>query len=131
MKVAFASRDGQQIDEHFGQATSFHIWEIEPERAQCLEKIETRLLRGDNEDQIIAKATALEGCVIACSTQIGGPAAAKLVARHIHPMKTNQIMPIKDMISQLQEVLRGDMPPWLAKAMGVVPKRTLQLSSDD
>lgn len=130
MKVAFASREGQQIDEHFGQSTSFHIWEIQKDSAHCLQIIETNQPRGDSEDQIVAKANALKGCVIACSTQIGGPAAAKLVARHIHPLKTNQVMPIQAMVVQLQEVLRGGMPPWLAKVTGCISKQTIHTSFD-
>jgi nitrogen fixation protein NifX len=125
MKVAFASSDGDHIDEHFGKATAFHIWEVEPSGAHCVGRLGQPDRGGDDEDHILAKATALEGCSIACSVQIGGPAAAKLVARHIHPMKTDAVVPIKDMVEKLQNVLRGSAPPWLAKTMGIVPARRL------
>ena len=49
--------------------------------------------------------------------QIGGPAAAKLVAKRIHPMKTNVEVGLKESIERMQEVLRGNPPPWLRKAM--------------
>jgi nitrogen fixation protein NifX len=49
--------------------------------------------------------------------QIGGPAAAKLVARKIHPMKTTSETPVAEIVGKLQEVLRGNPPPWLRKAM--------------
>jgi nitrogen fixation protein NifX len=49
--------------------------------------------------------------------QIGGPAAAKLVALKIHPMKTNTEVSLPDTVAKLQEVLRGNPPPWLRKAM--------------
>ena len=35
-----------------------------------------------------ARANAIAGCAIVYTVQVGGPAAAKLVARRIHPMKT-------------------------------------------
>ncbi|HEX7598132.1 MAG TPA: hypothetical protein VF518_07945, partial [Polyangia bacterium] len=50
--------------------------------------------------------------------QIGGPAAAKLVARQIHPLKTAEDSPIASVVERLQGVLRGAPPPWLRKAMG-------------
>ena len=89
MKVAFASSDGLQVNQHFGQATRFHVWEIQLTSAECIGRIEQPPRDLENEDHILAKARALEGCAIACSVEIGGPAAAKLVARHIHPMKTS------------------------------------------
>jgi nitrogen fixation protein NifX len=125
MKVAFASSDGARIDEHFGKATAFHIWEIEPGEARCVSCIVQPDRGGNDEDHILAKAVALQGCSIACSIQIGGPAAAKLVARHIHPMKTNGVVPIKEMVEKLQNVLRGSAPPWLAKTMGIEPGRRM------
>jgi nitrogen fixation protein NifX len=131
MKVAFASSDGLQVNQHFGQATSFHVWEIQTGSAECIGKIEQPQRDVENEDHILAKATALEGCSIACSVQIGGPAAAKLVARHIHPMKTNADVPIVELVEKLQNVLRGDAPPWLAKAMGIPPKRRFVEQSDE
>lgn len=131
MKVAFASSDGLQVNEHFGQATAFHVWDIESERAVCVARIEQVPRDVENEDHILAKARALEGCAIACSLQIGGPAAAKLVARHIHPMKTNTEMPIAELVAKLQDVLRGKAPPWLAKAVGLEPKQKYVEPIDD
>jgi nitrogen fixation protein NifX len=49
--------------------------------------------------------------------QIGGPAAAKLVAQKIHPMKTNVEVSLPETVARLQEVLQGNPPPWLRKAM--------------
>jgi nitrogen fixation protein NifX len=126
MKVAFTSSDGERINEHFGNSTSFFLWDIEPNRAECVGKVEWPEEHDDGkagEDRITARATALEGCSIVCTLQIGGPAAAKLVARHIHPMKTQVETPVSEMVGKLQYVLRGDMPPWLAKTLGAAPRR--------
>lgn len=130
MKVAFASSDGIQINEHFGRAETFHIWNVDKDAANCIARLDNLAVE-DREDQIAAKADALAGCAIACSIQIGGPAAAKLVARHIHPMKTQVVLPIVDMVAKLQDVLRGPMPPWLAKCAGVNQTRQLIESPDE
>ena len=130
MRVAFASNDGVNINEHFGQADSFHVWEVGPAQASPVDVL-TGLAHGlENEDHILTKAQALQGCLIACSVQIGGPAAAKLVARKIHPLKTESVIPIRDMVEKLQNALRGNAPPWLAKAMGLTPMRRLSADAE-
>lgn len=121
MKVAFTSTDGKTVDQHFGMATEYHLWEIGPAAAEPLVIVSPLITEGDEEDRTTARANAVEGCAIVCTVQIGGPAAAKLVARRIHPMKTGGEVPIAEVVSKLQQVLKGTPPPWLRKAMGQAP----------
>jgi nitrogen fixation protein NifX len=117
MRIAFTSSDGLNVDQHFGMTRDFRIWEVEPDAAREVGSV-TALPVGDaEEDRIAARASAIAGCAIVYTVAIGGPAAAKLVARRIHPMKTQTAVPIADAVSRLQEVLRGTPPPWLRKAM--------------
>jgi nitrogen fixation protein NifX len=121
MKVAFTSSDGERINEHFGSATSIYLWDVHAERAACVGKLDWPQAPEDGtagEERIAARATALADCKLVCTLQIGGPAAAKLVARHIHPLKTQVETPIAEMVGKLQIALRGAAPPWLAKAEG-------------
>ena len=117
MKVAFTSTTGEMIDQHFGQAQSFRIWEIGPDAAQFLATVSSPASGEDEEDRIAARAAVLADCAIVYTMQIGGPAAAKLVAKKIHPMKTTTEVPVADIVGKLQEVLKGNPPPWLRKAM--------------
>ena len=117
MKVAFTSSSGEMIDQHFGQCQNFHVWEIGPEEARLLTIISGISSDGDEEDRITARGNALADCAIVYTMQIGGPAAAKLVARKIHPMKTGTEVPVAEIVGKLQEVLRVNPPPWLRKAM--------------
>jgi nitrogen fixation protein NifX len=117
MKVAFTTTDGTMIDQHFGQCERFQIWEIGPEQAGFLESVSTEAHGDDEEDRIAARARLLADCAIVYTMQIGGPAAAKLVAQKIHPMKTNTAVSLPDTVARLQEVLRNNPPPWLRKAM--------------
>jgi nitrogen fixation protein NifX len=119
MKVAFTSSDGKTIDQHFGQAAEYRIWEIGPERAELVGNVSPLVSGRDEDDRTRARADAVSGCAIVCTVQIGGPAAAKLVARRIHPMKTGGEVPIAEMVARLQQVMKGRPPPWLRKAMGV------------
>jgi nitrogen fixation protein NifX len=117
MKIAFTTTDGKTVDQHFGMATTFHLFEIGPESSVPAGTVGVLALGEDEEDRISARANAIAGCVIVYTMQIGGPAAAKLVARKIQPMKTGTEVAISDLIVRLQGVLRGTPPPWLRKAM--------------
>jgi nitrogen fixation protein NifX len=120
MKIAFTSTDGRTIDQHFGQATHFWIWDVGAERAEPLTKVAALASSDDEEDRIAARASAIAGCAIVYTVQVGGPAAAKLVARRIHPMKTGGEVAIAAAVEELQRVLRGRPPPWLRRALGDV-----------
>jgi nitrogen fixation protein NifX len=117
MKIAFTSSNGEMIDLHFGQSDSFQIWEVGPDAASFLETVRVGEHGSDEEDRIAARAKILSDCAIVYTMQIGGPAAAKLIAQKIHPMKTATEVSLKETIERIQEVLRGNPPPWLRKAM--------------
>lgn len=117
MKIAFTTSTGEIIDQHFGQCQSFHIWEVGPNEASFLETVSVGEHGGDEEDRIAARAKVLSDCAIVYTMQIGGPAAAKLIAQKIHPMKTNTEVGLKETVERFQEVLRNNPPPWLRKAM--------------
>ncbi len=117
MKIAFTSSDGKLVDQHFGRAPHFDVWEVGPAEARFLERVAAPVLVGDEEDRTTARAEALTGCAVVYTVQIGGPAAAKLVARRIHPMKTQTEVPVADLVGRLQAVLKERPPPWLKKAM--------------
>jgi len=117
MKIAFTTSTGEMIDRHFGQSDSFQIWEVGPDAASFLETVNVGEHGSDEEDKISARAKVLSDCAIVYTMQIGGPAAAKLVAQKIHPMKTGSEVSLKETVERIQEVLRGNPPPWLRKAM--------------
>ncbi len=118
MKVAFTSSDGVRVDQHFGMSKEYWIWDVGPEHAEYLTKVTPLLTDGDEEDRTTARANAVADCTIVYTVQIGGPAAAKLVAKKIHPMKTGAEVPVAEAIARLQGVLTGSPPPGLRKAIG-------------
>ncbi|PLX93322.1 MAG: nitrogen fixation protein NifX [Desulfuromonas sp.] len=117
MKVAFASTDKVHVDEHFGRAEQFYIWEIGPEEAAFSGVVQVTTEGTDEADRIEARCAGLAECSLVYVAQIGGPAAARLVAKKIHPIKSKEQEPITDVVAKLQEVLRDSPPPWLRKAM--------------
>ena len=131
MRVAFTSTDGERIDEHFGRTDCFYVWEIGPDHALLVGKVSAITSAEDEEDRIAARASAIADCAIVYTMQIGGPAAAKLVSRRIHPMKTATEVPVAEVVAKLQGVLRGNPPPWLRKAMGQHPEPLAEAREED
>lgn len=117
MKVAFASTDKVHVDEHFGRAEQFIIWEVGPEAADFTGVVQVRTEGDDEADRIESRCSGLADCALVYVAEIGGPAAARLVAKKIHPIKSKEREPITTVVAKLQEVLRDSPPPWLRKAL--------------
>lgn len=117
MKVAFASTDKVHIDEHFGRASEFYIWNISPDSAEFKGVLQVDEGNGDSADRIEARSSALSDCALVYVGEIGGPAAARLVAKKIHPIKSKEHESIVAVVEKLQGVLKDNPPPWLRKAM--------------
>lgn len=117
MKVAFASTDKIHVNEHFGRAEEFYVWDIGPENAEFNGIIQVKNEGSDEADRIEARCSGLADCAVVYVAEIGGPAAARLVAKKIHPIKSKDQAPISEAVDKLQEVLRNSPPPWLKKAL--------------
>jgi nitrogen fixation protein NifX len=119
MKVAFATQDLKRVDAHFGWAKNLAIYEISPEGHRFLEAIQFDgdLQEDGNEDKLTPKLNAIHDCAILYVAAIGGSAAARVVAKNIHPVKVAQPEDIAEILQRLQGVLEGTPPPWLRKAL--------------
>jgi nitrogen fixation protein NifX len=129
MKVAFASTRGTTVDEHFGRAGAFAIYDITPEGATFLElrrvsedDLDTEVVvtrgMGDLHDAAVAtKIDKLADAKIVYFTEIGGPSAAKLVRRGIMPLKAEPSTSIESLTAQLVNTMRTNPAPWMRKAL--------------
>jgi len=129
MKIAFATTDGKRVDEHFGRAGMFAVYEMRADGYDLLEI--RRFAEGRDEeiagtkgagrlhdDKVEAKVERLSDCSIIYLTEIGGPSAARLVRRGIMPVKVKEPVTIEESLTRLTETMRTSPPPWLKKAMG-------------
>ncbi len=128
MRVGFATTDGKHVDEHFGRAGMFAIYEVTRDgytfvelrkfaegRDRAIE--ETRDMGEIHEDRVERKVDRLSDCKIIYITEIGGPSAARLARRGIMPIKVKKGVSIEDSLKNLLETLRSLPPPWLKKAL--------------
>ena len=70
-----------------------------------------------NEDKLGPKLDAIQDCAILYVAAIGGSAAARVVAKNVHPIKVAETQTLEDLLQQLQKVLSGNPPPWIRKAL--------------
>jgi nitrogen fixation protein NifX len=115
MKVAFTSATGAVVDGDFSKSKSYSVWDIGAREAYYVTTVNITSDAVNSDDRIAARAEALKDCVIIYAMQINGPAAAKLAARMIHPMKTGERIAIERIIGKLQEILVSPAP-WIRKA---------------
>lgn len=132
MKIAFATQDLKRVDAHFGWAKNIAIYEVSPEGHHFVELVEFAgdLEEDGNEDKLAPKLAAIEDCAILYVAAIGGSGAARVVAKNIHPVKVNQPEEIEGLLTKLEEVLKGNPPPWLRKALNKGRERVLDFEEE-
>jgi len=118
LKVAFATTDMKQVNQHFGSAKSFAIYAVNPGQATLLEVAQFgRLDQDGNEDKLAVKLSALEGCAIVYSQAVGSSAVQQLTRMNIQPVKVEAGSNISGLIRALQDDLKEGPSAWVAKAL--------------
>lgn len=129
MRVAFATTRGTTVDEHFGRAAKFAVYDVTPAAAEFVELrevaegefdlavIETRGTGPAHEEALERKLERLADCRIVYFTEIGGPSAAKLVQRGIMPLKATDGSTIATLVESLADRAKDNPPPWMRKAL--------------
>jgi nitrogen fixation protein NifX len=128
MKVAFATVDGSSVNEHFGRAGMFAIYEFTGSGFRFIEMrkfadgidravADTKDMGPLHDDAVQNKVDRLADCKLIYLTEIGGPSAARLVKKGIMPMKVKEPVAIEKALQQLAETIKASPPPWLRKAM--------------
>ncbi|HMW48428.1 MAG TPA: dinitrogenase iron-molybdenum cofactor N-terminal domain-containing protein [Cellvibrionaceae bacterium] len=120
IRVAVASDRGEKINGAFGSCPRFLIYQVSAQEVRLIAVREVGKLVSD-DDKLGYRAKLIADCHVLYTTQIGGPAAAKVVRAGVHPMKVDAPVGARVLIRQLQAVLDTSPPPWLAKAMGEEP----------
>ena len=116
--VAFASQDGDMVDEHFGSAQAFYVYDIHPDRADLIGSIQfAREAKDGNEDKLKPKLAWLTGSDVVYCASIGGSATRQLIAMGITPMKVNEGPDVSELIEAIQAQLNGAMEFWLANIL--------------
>jgi nitrogen fixation protein NifX len=118
MKVAFASKDGLNINEHFGWANEFSVYDIQENESNLVERRAVQKFDPDFEpeelDKINIRIEAIKDCAIVYCNNIGAVSAARVIRNRIHPIKVPEPILIASEIQRLQNVLKNP-PIWIKK----------------
>jgi nitrogen fixation protein NifX len=116
--VAFASMDGDMVDQHFGSASAFFVYEIGEDHAECIAQQSFGHEKKDgNEDKLKPKLAWLVGCDIVYCGSIGGSATRQLITLGVNPIQVKGGPDIEEIIEDLQIQLKDSPPFWLANIL--------------
>lgn len=126
--VAFASLDGDMVDQHFGAAQAFYLYAITADEAELIASQAFGVEKKDgNEDKLKPKLAWLAGADVVYCGSIGGSATRQLLALGVHPIKVKGGPDVEELIEELQAQLNGEMESWLEKLI----QRKQKDDSDD
>ncbi|AET70413.1 dinitrogenase iron-molybdenum cofactor biosynthesis protein [Desulfosporosinus orientis DSM 765] len=118
MLVAFASSDGKTIDSHFASAPLFEMYKFAGEPQGIIHTSLSAEDLQESEDKVDVRIKMLRKCDVVYCTQIGGPAAARLVQSGIHPLKVPVGTEIEYELNRLKQLFQSKkLPPWLKKKL--------------
>lgn len=115
IKVAFATKDLETINAHFGGAKEFAVYNVSQEgfMMDSVVKTDTSAMTGDDKTDF--KVKALNGINIMYCESIGGTAAAKVIRAGINPMKVQEPRRIEDVLKELVSMINDNPPPWIKR----------------
>lgn len=118
LKVAFASTDRVRVNQHFGAAEGFAIYEITPGKATLVGVAEFAEEAMDgNEDKLAAKVDFLAGCAAVYVMAIGASAIKKLIARGIQPIRVGEVDAVDDLLVEISRAMTEGGVAWIDRAV--------------
>ncbi|MEY2632263.1 MAG: hypothetical protein RIR00_917 [Pseudomonadota bacterium] len=123
LKVAFASTDRSRVNQHFGAAEAFSIYEISTDKASLvgIGEFAAEAMDG-NEGKLAAKVDFLAGCHAVYVMAIGASAIKQLLARGIQPIRIGEVDGIDELLQEISQSLRDGGVPWIDRALAAQAK---------
>jgi nitrogen fixation protein NifX len=128
MKVAFASKDMETVNAHFGGAREFVIYNVSKDGFELSGVIKTDTSEFTGDDKTDFKVKALKGINIMYCESIGGTAAAKVIRAGINPMKVQEPRLIVDILGELVAMVNDNPPPWVKRIMNMETVEDVRLA---
>lgn len=118
LKIAFASSDGESVNQHFGSSRGFHVFGISGSEAILLAIKEFPKEKKDgNEDKLKPKLAWLHGCDLIYCGSVGGSATKQLITLGAHPIVVKGGPEFEEIIEEIQQELKGTLSPMLERVM--------------
>ncbi len=118
MRIAFTSKDGIHINQHFGWCENFYIYEIDGEGYSLVEEKDSSIKKEEEVEKLLYKLDCIEGCDIVYTSQIGPKAANMVQAANIYPLRAkSEEDKIEDALNSLQKMINTNAPLWLKRIL--------------
>ena len=116
MIVAFASKDGVNINEHFGWSQTFYLYEIKGDEYTLIKEVDSSKELEDESDKLTYKIECLENANILYVLQIGPKAATMVKSAGIMPLKSaNENETIEGVLAKIIELKNTNPPIWMRR----------------
>ena len=118
VRIAFATGDRKQVDQHFGAAEAFAIYELSEDEARLVELAQftdSDTAMDGHEGKLAGKIALLEGCAAVYCNAVGASAVKQLLAAGIQPMKVEEGASIDALLGGLNRSMAGEPPAWMLK----------------
>jgi nitrogen fixation protein NifX len=123
LRVAFASTDRSRVNQHFGAAEGFVVYEVTPQQATLVGVAEFAEEAMDgNEDKLTAKVDFLAGCAAVYVMAIGASAIKKLMAKGIQPIRVAEVDAIDDLLAEISKAMGEGGVAWIDRAVAAQGK---------
>lgn len=122
IRVAFASIGLKEVNQHFGLADGFAIYEISADGYAMQEGAEFDPAKsyepGHSEDKLSDKIDLIKDCVAVYSNAVGPRAVTRLLEQDIHPIKVDEGTSIIELVEELQKQLQSEeLPGWMKRVL--------------
>jgi len=119
VRIAFATVDRHTVDQHFGLASGFAIYQVGCSGTRLLEvaDIEEPADAAPDCDRLGPRLQVVEGCAALYCNAIGAPAVRRLLTQGCQPRKVSHGTAIDTLLGTLIAQLRERPPAWLSRAL--------------
>ncbi|MCY0964816.1 NifB/NifX family molybdenum-iron cluster-binding protein [Parathalassolituus penaei] len=135
LKVAFASQEGDIVDQHFGSAQAFYLYLVSVGHAELVAVQQFEYGKKDgNEDKLKPRLAWLRGADLLYCGSIGGSATRQLLSLGVTPRQVSEGPEIEELTTALQQQLEGEPEPWLQRLLRERQRQTNRfdaMESDD
>lgn len=115
MKVAFATSDGIHINDHFGWAKQFALYDVDADGSNFIKMIECAEEPEEEKEKLSYKIGAIREADIMYCSQIGPTASKMVLAGRIHPIRSSELETIEEALEVLVKMITANPPIWLLR----------------
>ncbi|MCW8839064.1 MAG: dinitrogenase iron-molybdenum cofactor biosynthesis protein [Thiovulaceae bacterium] len=118
IKIAFASKDGIHVNEHFGWCEKFYIYGVDEEKSELIKEVDSSQKYEAEVDKLEYKIECIDNSDILYVTRIGPKAANMVKYAGTYPMKSaSENEKIEDVIASIQKLINSNPPLWLKRIL--------------